>query len=267
MRGFTLIELVVVIAILALVSIFGLRYYFTNVEMYRFQNALTEFKSSVNTARARSISGLVSTHGMVGDTPAAFFVTKIVSSGNDSILTTASGHHLTGQWLPCFVSLMGFCPTDTSYGEILAKKLSFPWYINGPMFQVKTINGDTALTVTPVDSEEIPAANVEADLKSTAAAFLKNAVRIRPVKSVLAGQFAKATELGPTVDFQYVEDRIKVDFKASDKDALVLSEGTIVFDKGLTAGAKTYEITLSLLKEGDEVSKVTYKILPAGAVR
>ena len=59
MRGFTLTELIVVVAIIALAATLGTRYYFTNVEMYRFQNALTEFKSSVNLARARSLTGVI----------------------------------------------------------------------------------------------------------------------------------------------------------------------------------------------------------------
>ncbi|MCX5861462.1 MAG: prepilin-type N-terminal cleavage/methylation domain-containing protein [Deltaproteobacteria bacterium] len=38
MRGFTLTELIVVVAVIALAATLGTRYYFTNVEMYRFQN-------------------------------------------------------------------------------------------------------------------------------------------------------------------------------------------------------------------------------------
>ena len=73
MRGFTLTELIVVVAIIALAATLGIRYYFSNVEMYRFQNAVSEFKSSVNLARARSMSRLVSIGGGGGKHSSCYF--------------------------------------------------------------------------------------------------------------------------------------------------------------------------------------------------
>ena len=79
MRGFTLTELIGVVAIIALAATLGTRYYFTNVEMYRFQNVLSEFKSSVNLARARSMSGVAVAK------PLSINITSIVIDGSNII--------------------------------------------------------------------------------------------------------------------------------------------------------------------------------------
>lgn len=264
MRGFTVTELIVVAAIVAITATFGLRYYFTNTEMYRFQNAVTEFKSALNLARARSMSGLVSTGNVIGDTPAAIFVTRASYAGATTLsLTTAADHKLATGSVPQYVTLMGFSPKDAS--AFTDPKKLFPWYINGPLCRVTKIDGATALTVDA--GVPIPTYLTDTELKPTAAAFLNYVVSIRPVDSIAGNHFARASESGPVMDFQYDQGVLQVAFKTSEKDAEETDSGTIIFNQGLVAGGKTYTISFSLKRLGSTAPRTTFTVLNAGAVR
>jgi type II secretory pathway pseudopilin PulG len=262
MRGFTVTELIVVAAIMALTAILGLRYYFTNTEIYRFQNALTEFKSALNLARARSMSGVVSLGNVMGDTSSAMFVTKAAYTGSTTLsLTTASNHKLTAGSVPYYVTLNGFAPKDPS---AFADPNYFPWCINGLQCRVTGIDSPNGFTIDvglPVPTY------LNSDLKATAAAFLNYVVWIRPVDAIEGKYFARAFESGPIMDFQYNQNELQVAFKTSDKDSAETGTGTIIFDKGLIAGGKTYTVSLSLKRLGSAAPKTTFSVLTAGAVR
>jgi Tfp pilus assembly major pilin PilA len=262
MRGFTVTELIVVAAIVALTAIFGLRYYFTNTEIYRFQNALTEFTSALNLARARSMSGVVSLGNVVGDTSSAIFVTKAAYAGATTLsLTTASNHKLTSGSVPNYVTLNGFAPKDAL--TFTAPNL-FPWCINGLQCRVTGIDSPNGFTIDvgfPVPTY------LNSDLKATAAAFLNYVVWIRPVDAIDGKYFARAFESGPIMDFQYNQNELQVAFKTSDKDSAETDKGTIIFDKGLIAGGKTYTVSFSLKRLGSAAPKTTFSVLTAGAVR
>jgi len=262
LRGFTVTELIVAAAIVAITATFGLRYYFTNTEMYRFQNAVTEFKSALDLARARSMSGVVSTGKVIGDTPAAIFVTTAAYAGATTLsLTTATDHKLAAGSVPQYVTLMGFSPKDAStftYPNL------FPWYINGPLCRVTKIDGATALTVDT--GVPIPT-YLNTELKPTAAAFLNYVVSIRPVESVAGNHFARASESGPVMDFQYNQGALQVAFKTSEKDAQETDSGTIIFNQGLVAGGRTYTISFSLKRLGSTAPRTTFTVLNTGAVR
>lgn len=262
MKGFTLVEFIVVAAIVAVVSIFGLRYYFTNVESYRFQNAISEFKSAVNLARARSMSGIIASSGALGDTPTAIPAKHISFYDQTSmLLTTSVPHKLTKDMLPAYLTLMGIYPADET--QYAAPNL-FPWYINGPQCRVKEIGGQDSLVVdtgVPIPSY------VNTNLKQTAYAFLNYSVNIHKVESIDGGAYAKAYERGPTMDLQYRKDVISVTFTTSDPGSSPKEEGSIVFRRGITAGEKTYSVFLDLLGASSGAYKVNFTILPTGAVR
>jgi len=262
MRGFTVTELIVVAAIVALTAIFGLRYYFTNTEIYRFQNALTEFKSALNLARARSMSGVVSLGNVVGDTSSAMFVTRAAYTGATTLsLTTASNHKLTSGSVPNYVTLHGFAPKDPS---AFTAPNYFPWCINGLQCRVTGIDSPNGFSIDvgfPVPTY------LNSDLKPTAAAFLNYVVWIRPVDSIDGKHFARAFESGPIMDFQYNQNELQVAFKTSEKDSVEIDKGTIIFDKGLIAGGRTFTVSFSLKRLGSAAPKTTFSVLTAGAVR
>lgn len=262
MRGFTVTELIVVAAIVALTAIFGLRYYFTNTEIYRFQNALTEFKSALNLARVRSMSGVVSFGNVVGDTSSAIFVTKGTYTGATTLsLTTASNHKLTSGSVPYYVTLMGFAPKDPA---AFTSNL-FPWCINGLQCRVTGIDGPNGFSIDVGSS--VPTYLVNTELKPTAAAFLNYVVWIRPVDAIDGNYFARAFESGPIMDFQYDQNVLQVAFKTSDKGSAETDKGTIILDKGLVAGGKTYTVSFSLKRLGSTAPRTTFSVLTAGAVR
>jgi len=262
MRGFTLIELIVVAAIVAVASILGMRYYYTYVESYRFQNAISEFKSAVNLARARSMSGIVSSAGSLGDTSTVIPVKRIsYSDATSVILTTGAPHKLTKDMLPAYLTLMGFYPADETQFTVVNL---FPWYINGPQCKVKDVLGQDALAV---DAGVPIASYVNTDLNQSAYAFVNYSVNIRGVESIDGGGYAKAYEAGPTMDFQYRNDALAVTFTTSDPGSTPKEEGAILFRRGVTMGEKTYSVSFTLLKSRSPESKVSFSILPAGAAR
>jgi len=262
MRGFTLVEFIVVVAIVAVLAMLGVRAYYVYDETYRFQNAISEFKSAVNLARARSMSGIVASAGVMGDTPTAIPAKRISYSDATTVtLTTSSPHKLTANMLPVYLTLMGFYPADET---LFASANPFPWYINGPQCRIKEVLGSDILSVdvgVPVPSY------VATDLKPTAYAFMNYSVNIRGVESIEGGHYAKAYENGPTMDFQYREDALSVSFITSDPGSTPKQSGAIVFRRGATAGEKTYTFTFTLLKSRGEASKATITVLPVGAVR
>lgn len=267
MRGFTLTELIVAVAIIGLLAVLGVRYYFTNVQMYRFQNALSEFTSSVNLARIRSMSGrVVSSTGVTGITPGAVRVTQIACSGNTMTLTTATPHNFTAE---SYVTLHGIRPTNlTSFTD---PKL---YSINGRLFQVTGIGGDGSTSLTLQFLNQHPANYLTADtnwslslaatpVNPSAYVFLKYAVRITPVSSVDGGGYAKASETGSLMTFQYNQKVVGAAFETP-PGTQKSQPWTILFDKGLTVASQTYKVTFTLLSSG---AVVGYTILPAGAVR
>ncbi|MGC9030707.1 MAG: pilus assembly FimT family protein [Desulfomonilaceae bacterium] len=262
MKGFTLVEFIVAVAIVAVLSIFGMRYYFTYVESYRFQNAISEFKSAVNLARARSMSGIVASAGVMGDMPTAIPARRISYADATTLtLTTSAPHKLTASMLPVYLTLLGFSPADES--QFTSSNL-FPWYINGPQCKVKEVLGSDSLSVDvglPVPSY------VATDLKTTAYAFMNYSVNIRGVESIEGGHYAKAYESGPTMDFQYRKDALAVSFVTSDPGSTPKQGGAILFRRGATAGEKTYRVSFSLITSSGEESKTTVTVLPVGAVR
>ncbi len=262
MKGFTLTEFIVVVAIVAVLSIFGMRYYFTYTESYRFQNAISEFKSAVNLARARSMSGIVSSAGVRGDTSTAIPVSRMsYSDATSVILTTRSPHRLSTSMLPVYLTLMGFYPVNEA---TFTSSNLFPWYINGPQCRVKEILGSDSLSVdvgVPLPSY------VTTDLQQTAYAFMNYSVNIRGVESIEGGHYAKAYESGPTMDFQYRTDALTVSISSSDPGSTPKQEGAILFRRGATVGEKTYSVSVSLLNARGSESKATINVLPVGAVR
>ena len=259
MRGFTLTELIVVVAIIALAATLGTRYYFTNVEMYRFQNALTEFKSSVNLARARSMSRLVSIGGVVGNTPVSISINQISIDANNNItLTPVPNQNLTVVSNGSYLTLQGFSPSNPT--------LPFPYYINGGMYRVTgTSDNSLNLVFTDMSPTAGDAAIATTSVNLTAAAFLKYRVQITPVESIPGGHFAKAYESGPLMDFQYNQNMVKLTFDTV-PSSNPAQPWTIVFDKGLTARETTYDVSLTSLQKSG-ATPVILKINPAGAVR
>jgi len=260
MRGFTLTELIVVVAVIALAATLGTRYYFTNVEMYRFQNVLSEFKSSVNLARARSMSGRVSMGGVVGNTPVAISINQISIDANNNItLTPAPNQNLTGVSNGSYVTLNGFCPSSPTI-------LPFPYYINGGMYRV-TGKSDSSLNLVFMDMspQSGDAAVATTNVSPTAAAFLKYCVQITPMDSIPGGHYAKAYESGPLMDFQYNQNMVNLTFD-TDPSSNPAQPWIIVFDKGLTSRETTYAVSLTSLQKSG-ATPVVVKINPAGAVR
>lgn len=277
-RGLTLTELIVVVAIIGLVAVIGIRYYFTNVEMYRFQKVLTDFKSSLNLARVRSMSGrVVSTGDVAGQTPAAIPLATIQLNGNTASLTrTSSTPSLT---TGSYVTLLGLAPQDST--------LNFPYSINGCICRITSSSG-TSLTLEllnqdpdnfmkldtstekkpnfsplldPITSQPTPSI-----LKPSAYAFLKYSVWIKPVTSIDGGAYSEVNEIGPEMDFKYNQDAVKVEIALQTSTGAVKQEQPcmILFDKGLTVACQTYNVTFTLLKSGAVAS---VDISPTGAVR
>jgi|GEM_PF-1196393 prepilin-type N-terminal cleavage/methylation domain-containing protein len=276
MRGFTLTELIVVVAIMALAATLGTRYYFTNVEMYRFQNALSEFKSSVNLARSRSMTGVVAAK------PLAININTIEIDGSNIIkLNPTLNQDLTVVTNGTYVTLLGFCPNDSSQKELLAKTppVTFPYWINGPLWKVTSSNGSSPVAVDVI--LKVPAFGksiaFNATTPATAYMHLKSAMRIMQYTSgeeSKAQTYAGAYESGPSIDYKY-KSNVEVGFAIKTDESKPCGPGLpeigkdeikeIVFDKGLTAWGKAYCVTFRL-KSGTTASTVSYTILPTGVL-
>jgi prepilin-type N-terminal cleavage/methylation domain-containing protein len=279
MKGFTLIELIVVVAIMALAAMVGTHYYFTNVEMYRFQKVLTDFKSSLNLARVRSISGRMvsSGGGIVGLTPAAIPLATMQINGNIVTLTrTASLPTLISG---LYVTLQGLYPEN--YVQ------NFPYSINGCLYKVTSSSGN-ALTLELLNQDPDNYMNVNTpsnkkpnftpfldpisnqatpvNLKSSAYAFFKYAVWIKPVTSIDGGGYSEVSETGPEMEFKYNQNTIKVEvtLETPTESAKQDQPCMILFDKGRTVACQTYKVTVALQKSGAVSSSVN--ILSTGAV-
>lgn len=261
MRGFTLVEFIVVAALIALAATMGMRLYFTYVESYRFLNVLSDFKFSINMARARSLSGVVSTGGTVGDTPAALFVTSIEQRSATSVaLTTKTNHKLSTADLPVYVTLRGFAPTNTD----AFKTNLFPYVINGPQWKVTAILGDNSFVA---DSGLPVPSHITTALNPQAVAFMNYTVRIRPVESLEGQSYSRVEEKGPVMDFQYLSSILAFTFQSSESGSTPQPQGSIVFAQGLTSGERTYTVSFRLIKTRGEDAKATFTVLPAGVVR
>ena len=261
MRGFTLTELIVVVAIMAVAATLGTRYYYTDIDMYRFQNALTEFKSAVNLARARSMTGVAVAK------PLAININSIVINGSNIItLNPTANQDLTVITNDSYVTLLGFCPDDASQKKLLAKTppVTFPYWINGPLWKVTSSSGSSPVTVNvilsvPTFSDVISVTLNPSTAIPTAYMHVKSAIRIMQEDSGIQA-YAGTYESGPSLDFKYKNNNIQVTFVPTPVPPEI---GTIVFDNGLTAWGKTYQVTFSSLKSG---ARVSYTILPTGVL-
>jgi prepilin-type N-terminal cleavage/methylation domain-containing protein len=301
-KGFTLTELIVVVAIMAVAAMLGTRYYYTDIATYRFQNALTEFKSAVNLARARSLSGVA-----VGK-PLSINIEKINIMGSSIILTPSPNQDLKDLTVvriptssemmtnPSYVTLSGFCPDDASQKKLLAKNVSFPYWINGPLWTVTSDSSPGSLTLQLAQSTPSPGVDVVPTFNDaisitlnpsttvpTAYMYVKSVVQIISCSndptseyywSKSEGHYAKVYEpkTGPSIDFKFDTSKIRVgvalakDSKLCESDLPGIAPNqklSIVFDKGLTAQGRTYCVSFNLIS-GAANSTVNYTILPTG---
>jgi len=264
-----------VVAIMALAVMLGTRYYFTNVEMYRFQNALTEFKSAVNLARARSMTGVAVAK------PLAININSIVINGSNIItLNPTANQDLTVITNDSYVTLLGFCPDDASQKKLLANTppVTFPYWINGPLWKVTSSSGSSPVTVNvilsvPTSSDVISVTLNPSTAIPTAYMHVKSAIRIMQEDSGVQA-YAGTYESGPSIDFKY-KSNVVGGFAIKTDESKPCGPGLpeigkdeikeIVFDKGLTAWGKAYCVTFRL-KSGTTASTVSYTILPTGVL-
>jgi len=312
MKGFTLTELIVVVAIMAVAAMLGTRYYYTDIDMYRFQNALTEFKSAVNLARARSLTGVIVNTESAGakrvNKPLSINIEKIVintsyqDTGSSILLTPTPNQDLTVVRIPTgtrievlnnpsYVTLSGFCPNGESQAKLLAKNISFPYWINGPLWMVTYIGSGSSLSLKLTQSSSSPTPNLNGNptfndpisltlnpstTVSTAYIHVKSVIQIiscsKTEYPTSEGHYAKVyeSESGPSLDFKFDSSKIRMGFSLANEskpcDSVlpeIIGKYPIMFDKGLMVGGMTYCVSFSP-RSGTADSTVKFTILPTG---
>jgi prepilin-type N-terminal cleavage/methylation domain-containing protein len=280
MKGFTLTELIVVVAIMGVAAMLGTRYYYSDIDMYRFQNALTEFKSAVNLARARSLTGVTTDSAGTKrvNKPLSINISSIIINGSNIItLNPTANQDLSVVTNGSYITLSGFCPDDESQAKLLAAGVLFPYWINGPLWKVTSsdesltptvdvilnvpaFGNSITITLNPLTAKELEDTSIVPTVP-TAYMHVKPALKIIIEEDSGIQAYATTYESGPSIEFKYNnKNNIQVTFTPTPVSPEI---GTIVFDKGLTAQGKTYQVTFTRVLSGVKVD-YTYTVLPTG---
>lgn len=207
--------------------------------------------------------------------PLSINITSIVIDGSNIItLNPIANQDLSVVSNGSYVTLNGFCPDDASQVLLAAATppVTFPYWINGPLWKVTSSNGSSPVAVdvilnVPAFGNSISIILNPSTVIPTAYMHVKSDLKIMQYTTGEESgtqAYAGTYESGPSIDFKYKNNNIQVTFAPTPVPTPVLPEiGTIVFDKGLTAWGKTYQVTFSSLKSGTTVS---YTVLPTGVL-